>query len=787
MISSLNKKLLRELVAAKTQNFAIAAVIASGVAVFVMALGVLSFLQSTRDAYYDRYQFGDVFASLVRAPQPVAEQLAMIPGVSRVQHRIVTDVTLDVPGLAEPAVGRLVSLPRSGQPVLNRVFVVSGRLPEPHRFGEVLAGQSFVEANQLELGDEISAIINGRFQKLRIVGVGISPEYVFQIRGGDILPDDRRFGVFWMGREGLEAALDMKGAFNDVSLKLLRGTRDVEVIDRLDAILQPYGGVGGIPRADQVSAKFLNDEIKQLRATGIVAPVIFLGVAAFLLNIVLTRKIMAERETIAALRAFGYTRYEIAWHYLKSALAVTVAGALLGSVGGYFMGSGLARLYAEFYRFPEFIYRPDWMVFLPATAISLLAAVLGTVRAIWSVLQLRPAEAMRPPAPARYRPAWIERWGLGFLLPLSGRMIIRQLSRRAIASLLATIGIACAVSVMLLSAFAPDALDYLIHFQFELAQRQDVQVVLKEEQTSAVNFDFEKLPGVQAVEPFRAVPVDLKFKHRGHRTSILGLSDRRELYRLLNDQGRPIRLPPGGVVLSEQLAKILAVQAGDTVRAQVLTGEKQQVELKVGAVVAEFAGTNAYMRTENLDRMLGEGQRVSGVFLAVDSRRSDLLYQKLKRLPAVASVSVKRSAIDQFRDTIAENTLKMQSFTIFFASVIAVGVVYNTARISLDERARELATMRVIGFTRTEISILLLGELAVLTIAAIPLGWLLGYAFCWAMVAGFESDNFRIPLVLERSSFAMSAIVTMLASLASGLLVRRRLDRLDLVEVLKSR
>lgn len=786
-MSALDRKLLRELWQSKGQSLAIATVIASGVAVFVMALSVLGFLQATRDAYYDRYRFGDLFATLVRAPVSVAESIQSIDGVAQVQTRIVADVTLSVPGLGEPAVGRLVSLPPSGKPNLNRLHLLRGRMPDPLRSDEVLVAEAFVDANQLQLMDVVSAVINGRYQELRIVGIVLSPEYVFQIRAGDILPDERRFGVFWMQQEALEAALNMDGAFNDLSLKLLRGSQPQDVLDRVDAILEPYGGIGAILREDQISAKFLSEEIKQLRSTALVAPIIFLAVAAFLLNIVLSRKVAGDREQIAALRAFGFSSAEVAWHYLKSSMLVACLGAFAGVLAGYQMGAGLARLYSEFYRFPDFIYRPDVRVMIPAVALSVAAATLGAYRAVASVVRLQPAEAMRPPTPASFKRSIVERIGLGFLFPLTARMVIRQLGRRPISSMMATLGIASAVAVMVVSSFAPDALDYLLRFQFELAQRHDVQVVLKETRSTDSLFELVKMPGVQAVEPFRAIAVDMVAEHREFRTSILGVGKRRDLFRLLNTREMTINVPPGGVVLSDALAEILHLKSGDFVTVRVHEGRKPVLKLEITGIVTELAGTNAYMDIQTLHQKMEEGDVINGAYLAVDQLHVKQLYRQLKETPLIASVSVKQATIDSFRETVSANTLQMQSFTTFFAAVIAVGVVYNTARISLDERSRELATMRVIGFTRGEVSILLLGELAVLTLAAIPLGWMLGYAFCSIMVEAFKSEMFRIPLIVLPSTYATAAVVTVIAAMASGLVVRRMLDRLDLVEVLKTR
>jgi putative ABC transport system permease protein len=689
--------------------------------------------------------------------------------------------------LEEPATGRLISLPPGGRPSLNAIYIRRGRLPDPRRADEVLVSEAFFDSNHLRLGSTVAAVIKGRFQRLRVVGVALSPEYIFQIKPGDLLPDDRRFGIFWMNEEHLEAAFDMDGAFNSVSLKLLRGSRVEDVLDSVDRILAPYGCVGSISREDQFSASFLDDEIAQLQGMAVVAPVIFLGVAAFLLNVVLSRRIGTEREIIATLKAFGFSNREIAWHYLTSAILVTLLGALLGCIGGTQLASGLAKMYSEFYKFPEFIFRPDWRAVFVAALISLSAAVVGGTRAVWQAVSLQPAEAMRPAAPSRYHKSWIEWLGLSWLIPLSGRMILRQIQRRPIHALLSVLGIAASVAVLLMGNFSPDAIEYLIRFQFETAQRQDVQVNFETNLSPEALFDLKHLPGVQTVEPFRSIGVKMRHEHHEKRTSVMGLGLSRDLYRLLHSNERPVRIPPDGLVLSDTLAKFLDVPLGGSVTVEVLEGERKTYELPVVGLAKEYAGLNAYMDLKALHRLLGEGDILTGAFLSVDSNHAPQLYRDLKEMPAIGSASVKAAAIQQFRQTIQENLLKFQAFNVAFAAIIAIGIVYNTARISLDERCRELSTMRVIGFSRAEVATLLLGELAVLTLVAIPVGWLIGRAFCASMVAGFETEQYRIPLVITNWSLAQSALVTIASATVSGLLVRHKLDAMDLVEVLKSR
>jgi putative ABC transport system permease protein len=785
-MSPLTRKALRDLIHIRGQAFAIALVIGAGIALLVMSLSTLESLSWSKETFYDRYGFADVFAHLKRAPRTVAERIESLKGVAKAETRIVYDVTLDVDGMIEPAVGRLISVPEGGLPRLNGLHLRRGRWLRPFQRNEVLVAEPFAEAHGLNPGDDVTAIINGRRQRLKLVGITLSPEYLIQIGTGSLFPDNRRFGVFYMGYEGLAAALDMDEAFNDVSLQLMRGASEPEVIRQLDKITEPYGGIGAYGRDDHVSHQYVSDEIRQLRSMATVAPVIFLSVAAFLLNVVLSRLINTQREQIATLKAFGYSKFEIAKHYLLLVLMIPIVGAILGTIAGAYLGDSMARMYAQFYRFPIFSFQLDPRVVVLAFLVSSSAAIVGTLAAVRRAVNLAPAEAMRPEPPANFRPTLIERVGLGDLLPQSLRIIVRNLERRPIKAALSVLGIALAVSVLILGGFMLDALNYMMDFQFRLTQRHDVSVTLIEPRSHSAIHEIEHLPGILQCQPFRFVPVRLRFGHCHERASIQGIQDNR-LYRLMDDNEREIRLPDRGLVLSEMLAKKLHAQVGDRVTVEILEGLRRVHQIPIAALVSDFSGMNAYMRLDAVRQIMQEGDSSSGAYLQVDTAHQQALYHALKETPQVAAVNIKRAAVKSFEDTIAENLLRMRMTNICFATIIAFGVVYNSARISLSERSRELSTLRVIGFTRGEISGILLGELALLTLAAIPPGMLIGYGFAACMTLGLQTEIYRIPLVVERSTFAFAATVVMVAAVISGLIVRRRIDHLDLVAVLKSR
>ncbi|MFO0812435.1 MAG: FtsX-like permease family protein [Gemmatales bacterium] len=786
-MTALNIKLFRDLYHMRGQALAICLVLACGVATYVMSFCTINSLHLTEDAFFERYRFADVFVHLKRAPQALLAQLRDVPGIAQLEARIVVEVILDVPGLADPAVGRLNSVPERQEPLLNKLYLRRGRYIEPDRPGEVLVHEGFAEAHRLIPGNTLSAIINGKKQELTIVGIVLSPEYVYPVRAGEFIPDNKRYGVFWMGYTQLAAAFDMQGAFNDVACSLLPGAIEADVIRQLDRLTSNYGGTGAYGRADQPSYRFISNEMTQLQTMASLPPFIFLTVTAFLLHVVLSRLIGIQREQIATLKAFGYSSWEVGWHFFKLVLLLVILGTLLGVAMGAWLGYSLTQVYTRFFRFPEFyFYLPLW-VSLSGFGVSLLAAGIGTALAVWRAVRVPVAEAMRPESPMTFRATWLERLGLQRLFTPALRIVLRNLERQPAKTAMSSLGIALSIAIVVMGHCARDAVNEMIDLSFQTAQRQDITISFVEPTTSRVLHDLEHLPGVLQVEPFRAVPARLRFEHHSRRLAILGLPDERRLFRLLNQQAHEIDLPEDGLVISAKLAEIFACRVGDWIEVEILEGERPTRHVPLVGLIDDFTEPAAYMRKSAVHRLLREGPSQSGAFLRVDAEQQDRLYRDLKHIPRIASINMKRMMIDTFQQLMDENLYRMIFFNVFFASVIAFGVVYNSARISLSERSRELATLRVMGFTRGEISAMFLGELAIITILAIPLGLILGYGLAWLMMLALNTETQRFPLIIHTATYAMAVTITLAATCVSGLLVRRRLDRLDLVAVLKAR
>jgi putative ABC transport system permease protein len=791
-LSSLDRKLLRELRRIWAQALAVALVIAAGVATYVLANGAYRSLEETRTAYYERHRFAHVFADVVRAPLALAERLAEIPGVAAVETRIEALGLLDVPGQREPATGRAISLPDHGAPVLSVPYLRVGRLPEPGRPDEVTVNEAFAAAHGFGPGAQLAVILHGKKRQLTIVGLALSPEHIYALGPGDLMPDDRRFAVLWMSRAALAGLLDLDGAFNSVQLALARGASEAAVVTAADHLLARYGGAGAYGRAQQLSHAFLDAELQQLAAMARVLPPIFLVVSAFLINMILSRLVSLELEQIGLLKAIGYGRTAIAMHYVKMAALIAVVGIVVGWVAGAWLGHGLTRIYADFFHFPFLLFRHDVNTYLVAGAISIAAAVAGTVRSLGEALSLPPAVAMQPRPPPRYRRllpdgarAWLSA-RLGAASPLTV-MAFRHMLRWPLRAATTLLGIALACGLLITALLSFDSIEHMIDVAFHRTDRQHATIILAERGPPAVTAAIARLPGVLRAEPYRVVPVRLVSENRSKRLSITGKPEGRDLSRVLDTALAPVTLPETGLALSAHVAQFLKVERGDRVTVETLEGKRRKVEVPVTDIIESYFGLMVFMRSAALDELMDEGPRISGVHIAYDRAEETALFAAVKATPAIGSIAMQRIALVRFRETLAQNINYMITVYVTLAIVIVVGVVYNSARIQLSERARELASLRVLGFTRGEVSSVLLSELALIALTALPVGWMLGYGFGRLLIWSFSSDLYRVPFTIEVATYAKASLVVLAATAVSAAIVRRRIDRLDMVSVLKSR
>ena len=693
---------------------------------------------------------------------------------------------LDVEGLAEPATGRVISVPDLAEPHLNLLHLREGRLPERERTDEVTVSEGFAKAHEMSIGSTFKALLNGRKRELRIVGTALSPEFIYALGPGDLMPDDRRFAILWMSEKGLAGLFDLDGAFNDVTLSLLPQASEPEVIKQLDQLLGRYGGTGAYGRKDQLSHAFLDAELRQLDALRRVMPPIFLLVSAFLINITLSRTIALEREQIGLLKALGFGPLPIATHYIKFVLVITAIGVAIGFAAGAWLGYGLTRLYGDFFHFPFLIFRHDADIYAIAGLVSVLAAVAGTLKAVKDVLELAPAVAMQPPAPPRYRRLFKSAGGSTIPMSQLTVMTLRHVAHRPIRAGATALGIGMGVGLLVTALLSFDSVDQMVEVAFFRTDRQHATLTFTDEKHTRALQDIERLPGVLRAEPYRSVAVRFRNEHLSRQLSIIGKPTDMDLSRVLDLDDRPVPLPASGLVINERIAEVLHLRRGDVVEMEILEGRRGTRQIPVADVIKSYFGLTAFMDLDALNELM-YGPRLTGAHIAYDTRQQGDLYAAIKSTPGIGSIALQRHALARFRETIAQNINYSVTIYVVLAVIIAFGVVYNSARIQLSEHARELASLRVLGFTRAEVSRVLLTELALLTLIAIPLGWAIGYGFGWLLIQAFSSDLYRVPFTIERATYAKASLVILVATAASALIVRRRIDRLDLIAVLKTR
>jgi putative ABC transport system permease protein len=787
MVNVLDIKMMRDLWTMRTQVLSIALLIAAGLAVLVMSVSNYLALVGAMDAHYRNERFADLFASLKRAPASLVERIRAIDGIGVVEARVAQAVRVIREDSELPISGRIISIPPSGQPSLNRLHLVEGRWIDPARRDEIIINAAFAQARMVRPGDPIEVILNGRLQVFRVAGAALSPEFVFATRSALPLPDDRNFVVLWASEDAVASAFDMQGAFNDLAMTLAPGAAKAAIIEELDRLLTPYGGIGAYDRRELPSHRLLEDELAEQETLSIVMPAVFFGIAAFLLHVVLGRLIEAQREQIASLKALGFSNLPIALHYFKFVTVIALIGAGIGLALGAWFAVLVIESYRAFFRFPVLeAHLAPWIVALAVLA-SILVANAAAATAVYRIARLPPAEGMRPQAPAvtplaRHISVMSERG-----IPMPYLMALRTIAGRPVRTLLTISGIALAVPLVLFGLFWFDAIAHMIDVAFGRIERGDAFVTFSTPVPARALHELRSVPGVLLAEGQRIVPVRLVAGHRTYRTSLVGLPGQSELKVLRDPALAPIEVPADGLMLSRPLAENLGLRIGDSVTIEVQEAERPVLHLPVVKLSEDILGFSATMDIGALNRLLREDDAVNAAALKIDASQSHLVWQRIQAMPKIEASSVKALWLTLFDETIAGVIMVGAVILAGFGLLIAVGVVYNSARVALQERAWELASLRILGFTRREVAAILLSELAFELIVAIPIGLVVGYRLIKMIVSLRVRESFQVPVVIEPASYAIAALVVLAAAAASAFVVRRRIDTLDLVAVLKTR
>jgi len=786
----LHKKLFRALMRSWAESLAVIMVVLCGTASYICLHSCYLNLSLTRDTYYTQNRLADFEIMLERAPANAIFKVEEIPGVRQARARMVKDVNVDIEGVDEPRVGRIISMPVPRQHVLNDVVVMEGQYFGPGAQDEVIISDSFARLNNLAIGDRLSISVEEKKYSLRIIGYGLSPEYVYMIRTlQEMVPAPERFGILWVPEDFAETALDMKEACNNILGEVDDPEALDAILDRADDLLDGYGVFAKVKQEDQISVRFLGDEIQGLGVNAKITPTLFLGIAALILFVLLSRMVRMERTQIGLMKAYGYTNFSVAFHYLQYGIILSGAGCIGGFALGQWMANGLIKLYVQFYQFPILESRVYPDVLSKSMGIALGFGALGALFAAIRAARIRPAESMRPEAPPLGHRVWVERVGMLWQnLSFTWKMIVRNLARNRFRAGLNVFGVAISTGLVIMGFFSLSGMEFWLRFQFQEVQREDVKISFQGERGKRTYYEMARFDHVRRVEPILEYPFTLSSDWRKKDTIVVGLPEGAELQKLMTFKGKEVPVGETGVVLSDRLARVLGVGVGDRVRMKPLMGRVEGEKTAVVRDVAQqFMGTNAYMDIEALSRLLEESFAMNAALLRIDEGAEESINKDMKDVAGVASVVFSSEAYDSLMETLAGSSRIMNVVVLLFAGVISFSIIYNVTSVALAERQRELASLRVLGLTTAEVGRILYHENILLGLIGATIGLPFGAGICWLLVKAYDTDLYRMPFHIEQDAYVKAVLLTLLFVLLANLAVRRKIHRLDLVEVLKER
>ena len=786
----LTRKLLRDIWRARGQSFAIAMLVCAGTSEYVGVASVQRNLQLTRDEYYADCRMADFFISLARAPRSVADDLREIPGVRNVQGRIVKDVNLGIEGYEESRTGRIISLPDVRAPVINDIVLITGRYFEHRSTSEIILSHAFATANKLKIGDTITASINNRQHTLHIVGTGMSPEYVYMIRSAqELIPNPDRFGVLWVSQTFAEQSFAMQGACNDFVGTVERPAEIDRILNTASSVLAPYGVFAKTNRKDQTSSFFLANEIRVLGIATAIIPPIFMGVTALVLVVLLNRMVRHERTQIGVMKAFGYSDASVAAHYVWFALVLGLAGCLAGYFGGVLVVKWVMQIYIRVFQFPTFRMDIYPIIMLQSAVLTMVCAAAGAFGAARQAARIEPAIAIRAEAPKYSRRIFLERFNLIWgSLSFSSKMIARNMARYKFRAVFTLSGVAMSTAMLLMGWFLMDAVIYMIDFQFSQTQLEDVRVLLNGEQGKDTYHDLQRLSDVKAVEPVLQYPFEARTNWRKKEIAIVGIPAQSTLWRLIDTQGNRVEIDKHDFVLDERLAEQLGVQPGDELVLKPLMGRvPKERRVHVTKIVKQYLGMGSYMEIEALSRVLDEPFAMNTALVRSEWQRARELDKSLRDVAAIASVRIKEDSHANLKKSLGESMRAVNVIILGFAAAIAFAIIYNSTIVSLTERHRELAALRVMGYLPSEVGRLIYNENLLLSAIGFVVGIPLGIGLCGLIVMAYENDLFRLPFKIGLRAYALTILTTFCFVTVANLAARRKILQLDMVEALKMR
>jgi putative ABC transport system permease protein len=785
------RKLLRDVLQRKGALLTLCIIVAIGVGCYISMASVYRDLSGSQKRYYQNYRFADFVVDVKRAPAWAVEEVASLPNVRAARGRVSFETLIDLPTREEPISGLAISMPETSSPVLNDILLYSGTWFSKGDHKEVILNDAFARKNGLSPGSRIKVLLLDKQHDLLVVGTAMSPEFVYLIPPGgvEVAPDPAQFGVMYLPEQFLQESCEMDGAFNQIIGVAYDSSRPAltATLGLIEEKLDAYGVIGTTVAEDQPSARYLADELKGLRITSTVMPTIFLIVAVLVLNVLMSRMVAQQRTIIGTLKALGYTSGSITAHYIGYGIFVGLIGGLGGVAFGYWAQDELVKLYRQFFALPDIQPHFYLHVLLLGMTISIVSAAIGTLLGARRAARLEPAVAMRPPPPekgGKVLPERIE--GFWRPLPFRWKMIVRAIFRNPFRSSVNMLASLVATALIFAALSMTDSLDYLMNYEFKKVAHQDISISLRDPEGITAPREVSLLPTVTETEPQLVVPCDLQNGPYQKRIGVMGLVHGNHLYTPLDKQGNPIAIPGLGLILSKKLAEILNLAPGDTVRLRSLIGLREEVVAPIVGTVETFLGLSAYANIRYLSKLIGE-EWAANVILCdtFQGKAVHSFLDPLKARPTVIGVKERTRALIQLNETFGKTMGTMMFIMVLFAGLVAFGSVFNTALVSLSERQREVGTLRVLGYSPTQITGIFSGESLMLNGAGILMGLAFGILLAHGLSLAYSTELYRFPAVIYPWRLAMCAVIMGIFVSAAQLIIHRLICKLKWLEVVK--
>lgn len=782
----LNRKLIRDLWQIKGQFISVLVVVIIGVMFYTGINAGYRNLSGASEKYYSDYRFADLWATFYKAPESVEQKAQALPFVKMATGRVVQDVNIGISG--QNAVIRLITLPDVKKDIVNDIVIQSGKYFSDADSNQCLVEEGFFKAHGLKEGDYIYPVINGNEVKLKVIGSVISPEYVYALKdASELVADYNKFGIVFVKKSFGQAVLGLDGMVNSLGMTVKEGTDIGKAKDDIEKLFREYGVTAVTDRDAQVSYKLVSEKMKGYQSLGTAFPVIFFIVAAVIIFITMGRMVENQRVQIGVLKAFGFSDLQVLVHYLSFSALIAILGSVIGSILGVFLGKGFTGLINQYFVFPnpQAKMYPDLVI--PASLLTLFFCLLAGYNSCKRAFAIMPSEAMRPRSPMKGRKILIERIGILWRnLEYTWKMILRNIFRYKRRALLTSIGVIFATAITVFALGEKNSMDHLVAQQYTNIQNYDIKVSFTRFMSKEELNTIRGISHVVKLEPVVETGVELSNGWRKKDTGFTALIDNPQMYRAADKEGNPVRLPHNGILIPDKLARALDVKPGDMVSIKSFLPGREKKEVPVKGIIAQYLGTSAYSSMDSVNLILGEGGIANSVVLKIDSASSEKqVIDALKKMPAVGSVQSKTEAMNNLVSNLGAMTSAI-GFMIFLASVLSVAVIYNIATISIFERQRELAMMKVLGFKDSEVRRLVFNENYLITLFGILIGLPLGSLLGGSMMASYESDAYTFPFLVGGRSYVLAAILIIGFTAIANFILMKKISRIGMVEVLKS-